>query len=351
MSVLFACVTGRVRDRFTMLKGTIAARTFRTAQFVCENCGLDWQELTRRTGVRADLPLMPSDTMVPLSQLLSIYERIAEETGDDGVGARFGTKLAIGSAEIYDYVALTAPSLEKALANWARFQRMASSHIQMDFEVTKDWAAMSWAFPDPDRCQRQYLSLCMAAMSHRVHYMLGDHAEGLSADFAFEEPQNRAAYEEAFGPNVRFGQEKSRLLIPASLLPLKPIPSDPHLNALMERFAVSQMTSLQTPDTLSDRVSQAIAGSLRDGEASLDKVAAKLGMSRRSLQRQFEQDGTTFRKVLDGVRRSLAKQYLTEHDMQVGEVAYLLGYSDMSSFSRAAKGWFGTSPKAVKRSR
>ena len=334
-----------------MLKGTIAARTFKTAQLVCQSCGLDWVEIAGQSGVSPELPSLSSDVMLPLSQLLSIYERIAEETGNDGIGAESGAKLAIGSAEIYDYVGLTAPSLEKALANWARFQRMASSHIQMIFEVSRDWAAMSWEFPDPDRCQRQYLSLCMAAMSHRVRYMVGNRAAALSADFAFEEPANRAAYENAFGPNVRFEQASSRLMIPLDLLPMKPIPSDPHLNALMERFALHQITSLQSPDTLSDRVSQAIAGSLRDGEASLDKVAAKLGMSRRSLQRQFEQDGTTFRKVLDGVRRKLAKQYLTEHDMQVGEVAYLLGYSDMSSFSRAAKGWFGTSPKAVKRSR
>lgn len=334
-----------------MLKGTIAARTFKTARFVCKECGLDWPAIARETGVNPDLPTMPSEMMVPLNHLISIYELIAHRTGDDAVCARYGAQLPIGSAEIYDYVALTARSLQRALENWTRFQRLASSHIEMNFEVSNGWGSMSWEFPDPETEHRQYLSLNMAAMSHRIHYMLGGKADGITAEFRFAAPRNRETYEEVFGPKVRFGQTRNRILIPAGLLPEKPVPSDPILNALMEKFALNQMTASTAPESLSERVVQTIASSLRDGDVSLDKVAAKMGMSRRTLQRQFEQDGTNFRKVLDGVRRSLAKQYLTEHDMQVGEVAYLLGYSDMSSFSRAAKTWFGTSPKAVRRAR
>lgn len=334
-----------------MLKGTIAARTFRTARYVCESCGLNWLDITRKADVSPDLPDMPSEAMVPLRQLLAVYEIISREADDDAIGARHGVRLPIGSAEIYDYVALTAPSLQRALENWTRFQRMASSDIQMHLEISGSWAAMSWEFPDLERNNTQYLSLCMAAMSQRIHYMLGGQAAGLTADFAFAAPVNRQVYEEVFGPDVRFEQAYNRLLVPAGLLGEKPVPSDPHLNALMERFALKHLNAQLEGTNMSEKISQAVADSLNMGEASLDKVAGRLGMSRRSLQRYFEQEGTSFRRVLDGVRRSLAIQYLTEQDMQVGEVAYLLGYADMSSFSRAAKSWFGTSPKAIKRLR
>lgn len=83
---------------------------------------------------------------------------------------------------------------------------------------------------------------------------------------------------------------------------------------------------------------------LPHGEGSMDAVAARLRLGRRTLLRKLKNEGVTFEKVLDELRQKLAHQHLGE-GKNVNETAYLLGFSDPAAFSRAFKRWTGTSPR------
>jgi AraC-like DNA-binding protein len=83
---------------------------------------------------------------------------------------------------------------------------------------------------------------------------------------------------------------------------------------------------------------------LPDGEPTRETVATGLHISSRSLQRRLQDEGTTFHDVLDDVRSNLAERYLGNERISLADVANLLGFSDQSSFTRAANRWFGTSP-------
>jgi AraC-like DNA-binding protein len=80
------------------------------------------------------------------------------------------------------------------------------------------------------------------------------------------------------------------------------------------------------------------------GEASM---ARALNLSLRSLQRKLNERGMTFRKVLEDTRRQLAQQYLKDSTLSVSEIAYLLGFAEVSSFSRAFKRWTGHAPRGL----
>ena len=82
------------------------------------------------------------------------------------------------------------------------------------------------------------------------------------------------------------------------------------------------------------------------GAAHQDRIAAKLHRSTSTLQRQLQGEGTTYREVLEDTRRNLATEYLRDGRMSHAEIAYLLGFSDQSNFSRAFKRWFGKGPRA-----
>jgi AraC-like DNA-binding protein len=76
----------------------------------------------------------------------------------------------------------------------------------------------------------------------------------------------------------------------------------------------------------------------------MNRVARRLGMSSRSLQRFLAAEGTSFHKLLDDTRRSLAEQYLRDSDLQVAQLASVLGYTAHSTFTRAFRRWFSCSP-------
>lgn len=91
-----------------------------------------------------------------------------------------------------------------------------------------------------------------------------------------------------------------------------------------------------------------IAGGLITG-ARVDEVAKRLRMSRRTLHRQLAEEGTSFAELLDGLRRDLAAQYLTQARLAIGEIAFLLGLSEPSAFHRAFKRWYGAAPGEYRR--
>lgn len=110
-----------------------------------------------------------------------------------------------------------------------------------------------------------------------------------------------------------------------------------------EKLALENLSKVQNSN-IRARIGQAIAARLPSGEVSEESIAAELALSTRSLQRRLHEEDTSFKQLLDKVRRELAKQYLSLGEHSLSEISYLLGYGDQPSFSRAFKRWFGMSP-------
>ena len=107
---------------------------------------------------------------------------------------------------------------------------------------------------------------------------------------------------------------------------------------------------LQTmpPETTASRVRQALIDGLPGGQATAEQIARHLAMSKRSLQRRLSEEGVSFKDVLEDTRRALSMNYLTNTNMSMQEIAYLLGFRDPSSFFRAFRGWTGKTPQSLR---
>jgi len=124
-----------------------------------------------------------------------------------------------------------------------------------------------------------------------------------------------------------------------------PLPtSDPALLEILKRHADHLLAKLPPSDDFIARVRQLIAQELTGGDPSADHLATRLGMSSRTLRRRLEERGTGHKALLDEIRRELAMRHLGEERLEIGEVAFLLGYSEASAFHRAFKRWTGSTP-------
>ena len=124
---------------------------------------------------------------------------------------------------------------------------------------------------------------------------------------------------------------------------------NPRADEAMARHARKLLNLVQvapTQDGLTERVRRSIVLLLPSARASIDQVAAQLGMSARSLQRRLDEEGRQYGEVLNDVRRELAAAYLQNSGQPITTVSELLGYASPSSFSRWFAGEFGTSPQA-----
>jgi AraC-like DNA-binding protein len=95
------------------------------------------------------------------------------------------------------------------------------------------------------------------------------------------------------------------------------------------------------------KVENAIAPLLPHGRAKMEEIAKRLGVSRRTLTRLLASEGCTFVGILDALRLSLAKSYLREQNLRTSEVAWLLGFGEVSAFNHACKRWTGKTPKQL----
>lgn len=103
------------------------------------------------------------------------------------------------------------------------------------------------------------------------------------------------------------------------------------------------------PNRFTAQVEQRLEAALESGDVGIDRIARELGYSRQTLYRRLKEEGTTYERLLDGLRRRLALRLVRGQGLSVKEAAYRLGFSDPAAFSRAFKRWTGTSPGEMRR--
>jgi AraC-like DNA-binding protein len=137
------------------------------------------------------------------------------------------------------------------------------------------------------------------------------------------------------------------LLIDEAFLNMKLPRTNPYLSEILRARADALLENLESSKTNRGRVESLLLTVLHTGEASMDMIAGKLALSRQTLFRKLKAEGVTFEKVLDELRHKLALHYLSGKKVSVNETAYLVGFSDPASFSRAFKRWTGYSPRTM----
>ena len=123
---------------------------------------------------------------------------------------------------------------------------------------------------------------------------------------------------------------------------------NPHLARISDRVIIGYLSALNSYDIV-NRTQTAIVDLLPSGVISEEKVAEKMYLSVRSLRRKLQECGTSFRKLLDRTREELARQYICDEGVDLTEIAFLLGFSEQSAFSRAFKRWTGQTPSDMRR--
>ncbi|HET9413226.1 MAG TPA: AraC family transcriptional regulator ligand-binding domain-containing protein [Pseudolabrys sp.] len=156
---------------------------------------------------------------------------------------------------------------------------------------------------------------------------------------------------EIFGDNIEFGAPVDDVIFPASIRNSRIVSADPYLNNLLVSFCEEALGHRKRrPGSFQSTVENTIAPLLPHGKATAADVARQLGLSQRTFARRLSTEGLTFSALLENLRSNLASRYLVEGDMGVSEVAWLLGYREVGSFSHAFRRWTGKTPRQVLRS-
>ncbi len=154
-------------------------------------------------------------------------------------------------------------------------------------------------------------------------------------------------YEAYFGVSVQHGDRNS-IVFSAEDAQRPFLSPNPALWSVFEPELQKRMEGITKANQTSTQVRACLSTMLASGQTSIDAVAAKLSMSPRTLQRRLRDEGTSFQQILSQLRQETAYHYLLKSDYSSQQIAYLLGYEETRSFSRAFRAWTGQTPEATR---
>lgn len=320
-------------------------------------CGARLREYALLSGIDASLlPPLPVqgkdllETRVPLEDVNRLWETVMRLCQDPSFPVRAGAASTAHDYDAVGFACMTQPTLGEAIHQVARYARVWTDQSEWSVIEADRTISMVFACPDPMRLAiRVTTENVLAEMLNAGRKLTGVEYAAARVRFRHPAPRDTSFHEEFFGGPIEWGAPRNELSITAELARL-PLPkADPALAAFFDRHVQRLLDRAPDEvDSVAPRVRAFLLGEVQRGAPTLQTAAAHLAMSPRTLKRRLQEEGTTFQDILDDIRCDLAKRYLGEPRLPLGEVSFLLGFSEPSAFHRAFKRWTGTTPLAYR---
>jgi AraC-like DNA-binding protein len=285
---------------------------------------------------------------VSLAAVHGMLENAVERLGNEQLGLKVGRTLCLGEAGLVDYMVKAAATLREAVETAGRYSTLHADSYRVLFETWRGRGLIRVL--DEVSWPRAIADFTMSA-TYKLHVREQvPLASPLECWFPYAEPRDLKAYAQAFaGATLKFNAPFFAFAFNGAYERTPQASANPMLHALLRDRLDSVVADMARSFALSPRVRRVIEQQIRQARhSSAPSVARSLHMSRRTLSRKLEQEGTSFANELDSVRRDLAQTYVRESQRPLAEVAFLLGFSHVESFHRAFKRWTGATPVACR---
>jgi AraC-like DNA-binding protein len=312
--------------------------------------GFAQAECLKGTGIHAADLLNPEYDGFTLEQEFAFHRRLLELSEDPLLGLDIGRNYTLETYGLFGYAFLSAPTLRHAMLVARNFGPLSFTLFDIYFDVHGREGAFSFAprFPVPDDLLQYYVDRDVGAVRFAGEIALDMSFPVHKVGLMHGNTQDRRRYENYFGCEVEFAQERSVVYFDANILET-PMPlRDAQTSSVCQQQCQQLLARLSRSSGFVDEVRALIVA--RPGYfPDIDYVAEKLRLSTRTLRRRLKDEGSSYQLVLDEVRYRLARDYLDDSDLLVEEIALLLGYSTPGNFSAAFKRWHGTAPREFRR--
>ena len=312
------------------------------------------EEVLRAVGLDPALQADP-ERRIPYAKYVAMGAYAAERTGDDCFGLHVAEGAAPQMFDLLGYAGMASLTVGDALDRMVRYYEIWSDGGAYGLRTEGARVHLTYAVRDPlVRECRHECEMSFATPVTLCRRMTGVRLVPEEIGFHHPPPADGAEYERIFRAPVLFNRPINEMVFDRSYLELPLTGGDPGLAAVLDRHADILLAELPKPGRLADRVRTLLGDGLQGvgsptEAVSLEKVARRLGMTGRTLQRRLKEEGASYKGILDDLRRRAAMRDLGNSRMAVGEIAYRLGFSDASAFNRAFKRWTGRMPKEYRR--
>lgn len=309
-------------------------------QVMLLDMGISPERVLKQAGLPGDL-FIRSQSVSP-QEFFSLWHAVEQVAGDKEVPLLFANSF---SAEAFDapiFASLCSPNLNTALQRLQHYKPLIGPMI-LELDINKRSTRLTVScYGYQDELPRTY-NLCeLVFFTQLVRLATREHIQPLKAVLPTL-PIQLDTYNSYFGCQLAQGNEIS-LEFSAEDANRPFLTANETMWTFFEDKLNRKLSDLSASASIIERVRAILLESLPSGESSIESTAAKLAISKRTLQRKLTSEGESYQAVLNNVRIELADHYLKKSTLSLGEISFLLGFQEANSFIRAYSHWRGVSP-------
>lgn len=320
----------------------------RAAYHYAENLGVDVDALLRQASLSRDV-IDDRTATVGSNNQIRFVQLVADALGDDLFGVHMAESLDFREIGLLYYVGASADTLGAALRRTERYIAIQNDGIRFKVGRGKTLSVRFHYVGLARHTDIHQIEASIALVIRILRHLTGRSLTPTRVRLTHARESNKADLERVLDASVETGAGADEIEFPAESWDLPIVTADPYLHTLCVQACEQALTrQSRNVSPLKVQVENAIAALLPHGHATHDRVAATLGMSPRTLARRLSESGLSFAGILDGIRSALAERYLADRALSISQIAWLLGYAEVGTFTRAFQRRSGVTPSAAR---
>jgi AraC-like DNA-binding protein len=277
---------------------------------------------------------------------IRLLELAAAELQDGTLGFNLARNFDLREIGLLYYVMASSEQLADSLRNAERYSVINNEGVRLSFR-SDGGTVIALNYVNVDRFSDQHqIEFWVTTVVRLCRQLTGSRIAPQRVTvrhFRNGTPNEQRLF---LASDVQFGADADEIIFPTHFADLPIVGADNYLNAMLRQYADEALARKPKERRgVRSGVDRVLPQLLPHGKATTSEVARQLGVSRRTLSRTLYTEGVTFAKILEELRAALAERYLSDRELPISEIAWLLGYKEISSFTHAFKRWTGMSPR------
>jgi AraC-like DNA-binding protein len=312
---------------------------------VLDRFGVDKNGLFEAIGVNLD-EVRP-DATLPKDVCDRMYTYLAPRLDLDELSFVSMERFSMSSFGVAGYVTVNSPTFLKGFENMVKYMTLSSNCLKLDVKSGDDVRISIEILSEPSANDKYTIARYVIGYAQNVMQLSAKKQLPTAVYLDFPKPENMQYWDALFAKTeLYFDAGENIIVYPKELANEKLVGANSALYDLFDKIADETLESISNKQSTSYLVKQQLTKQLKGYLPSVEEIAKTLNMSSRTLQLKLKAENTSYRDITNEVRKELAVAHLEKNILNVSEISYLLGFSEVSSFSLAFKKWTGTAPSA-----
>ena len=327
---------------------TVTSTWARLVVEALQDYGLNIAELCLKANIELN-DLENPYARIPQDDITRLWIEAEKVSGNPAIGLVMANRLSLRQLSTAVYCFIGSDSLKRAFMHIKDFQHILSQSIDIDIYESNEGFFVEFSHYGNDLFSvPQTTDAAFASCMVMLEWVCEDPVKPLRVELTHTEKGHRLDYDRVFGCPVKFNANRNRLLFSKDDFERALPTANERMASSHVMVLAEQLHKIKASD-LSTQVRDLIARNICSGNATTEKIASILCMTKRTFQRRLKEEGWTFKELLDDVRKKMAKDYLCKDQLAVTTISAKLGFAEQTVFMRAFKRWYNESPVRYRR--